>query len=700
MRAPEIRKILYSPYSLAFVISIVIIIFIPEMFSKYKMEQVEYGKTENIDEIYYYNDLDGDGNSEMIKSFISGQNHYCIQIFDNEGGLIDQWNFTQKLPGNCERLITGDYNGDGQKEIYNLSQKQDSLFLYGIIPVEGGEYFIKRRFITKVNRSVENKISYDITDFNLIDLNNDSVKELVFGIHSGSSLQPRVICIFYIPEDSLKMSPASASVPGDLKFIDLNRDKCQEIIGNMGAAGNIDRSVGIPNTDYSAWLMVLDHNLNYLFDPIEFPGFHSLLTVQPYENNGENLILALYSHQGSEDNFPVLSLYNNYGKVIAQNKFPKSPKYESYLLKDGNENYWIINDKGVMSKIDKKLQVVKTFDYNMEISPKPIIIDLDGDTEPEYIFVKKSRHDATAFREGFTDPVEFELPVGRSNTSYSVIETSGKPQKVYFQKGDSFTIYQYGYNNLYLLRFPVYIGIYLAVLFIILLIRKLQQMQLRDKLLLQNKISELQLKTINNQLNPHFTLNAFNSIASLLKKEKGDIAYNYFIKFSNLVKSNLLSADQISRTIEEELEMVKNYLDIQILRFENRFKYDIEIDKDVDTNWRIPKMTIQNYIENAVKHGLKNKKSDGLLQIGISRKNNHISINITDNGVGRKKASETETDSTGMGMMVMNHYFTLLNKYNSVKIKQEIVDLYDKNGEPAGTMVLLEIPINTKYNVS
>ena len=353
-----------------------------------------------------------------------------------------------------------------------------------------------------------------------------------------------------------------------------------------------------------------------------------------------------------------------------------------------------------MSKIDEKLQVVKTLDYQMGISPKPIIIDLDGDTESEYIFMKKNSQNAIAFREGFTDPVEFELPVGRNNISYSVIETSGKPQKVYFQKGNSFTIYQYGYNNLYLLRFPVYIGIYLAVLFIILLIWKLQQMQLRDKLLLQNKISELQLKTINNQLNPHFTLNAFNSIASLLKKEKGDIAYNYFIKFSNLVKSNLLSADQISRTIEEELEMVKNYLDIQILRFENRFKYDIEIDKDVDTNWRIPKMTIQNYIENAVKHGLKNKKSDGLLQIGINRKNNHISIHITDNGVGRKKASETETDSTGMGMMVMNHYFALLNKYNSVKIKQEIVDLYDENGKPAGTMVLLEIPINTKYNVS
>ncbi len=225
-------------------------------------------------------------------------------------------------------------------------------------------------------------------------------------------------------------------------------------------------------------------------------------------------------------------------------------------------------------------------------------------------------------------------------------------------------------------------------------------MQLRDKLLLQNQISELQLKTINNQLNPHFTLNAFNSIASLLKKEKGDTAYDYFIKFSNLVKSNLLSADQISRTIEEELNMVRNYLDIQKLRFEDRFIYDISINDNVDTKWKIPKMTIQNYIENAVKHGLKDKKSDGLLQIDISKNNNHISIHITDNGVGRKRASKTKTDSTGMGMLVMNHYFTLLNKYNSVKIKQEIVDLYDEKGNPAGTKVILEIPINIKYNMS
>ncbi|OQX75189.1 MAG: hypothetical protein B6D64_12110, partial [Bacteroidetes bacterium 4484_276] len=234
----------------------------------------------------------------------------------------------------------------------------------------------------------------------------------------------------------------------------------------------------------------------------------------------------------------------------------------------------------------------------------------------------------------------------------------------------------------------------------ILLIRKLQRIQIRDKLILQNQISELQLKTINNQLNPHFTLNAFNSIASLLKKEKGDIAYNFFIKFSNLVKSNLLSADQISRTINEELEMVKDYLDIQMLRLGNSFTYNIEIDANVNTDWKIPKMTIQNYIENALKHGLKDKKNDGLIRIGIKRKNSHISIQITDNGIGREKASQLRSDSTGMGMMVMNQYFALLNKYNSVKIKQEIVDLYDENGEPAGTMVLLEIPINTKYNVS
>ncbi|MCD4696602.1 MAG: histidine kinase [Bacteroidales bacterium] len=697
MKLTQPKNILYSPYFLAFILSFIIVLFLPDLFLKYKVEVVNKGQTKHKDEIIYYSDLDGDGNSEKIKSFISGQDHYCIQVSDHEGGHIDQWNFTQKLPGYEERLIAGDYNRDGQKEIYTLSQKQDSLFLYGIIPVEEGEYTIKRRFITLLN-SIDNKIRYSITDFNLVNLNNDSLKELVFGIHSGSSLQPRSICIYNIPEDSLIMSPLSGSVIGDLKFIDLKGNGYLEIIGGMGAAGNIHNSTGIPYSDYSAWLMVFDRKLNHLFEPKEFPGFHTSLSVQPYKINGNNLILALYTHTGSKDNYPVLTLYNYNGEIIAQNKFPKSPKYKSYLLKDNKKGFWIINEHGAMQKIDKNLLVAKTLDFETEITPQPIILDIDGDTKPEYIFYKRDNRNAIVFREGFVDPIEFELPGIKGRRSQSIIKSLEEQPKLYLQNGNDFAIYQYGYNYLYLLRFPVYLGIYVSILLLILLIRKLQRIQIRDKLLLQNQISELQLKTINNQLNPHFTLNAFNSIASLLKKEKGDIAYNYFIKFSNLVKSNLLSADQISVSIDDELKMVKNYLDIQKLRFKNSFKYDIKIDTNVDTNWKIPKMTIQNYIENAVKHGFKNKKSDGLLQININRKNNHISITISDNGDGRKKASETETGSTGMGMMVMNQYFTLLNKYNSVKINQEIVDLYDNDGKAAGTEVILEIPINMKCN--
>ena len=128
MNKIRIKTLLYSPYFLALLFAIVVIVLLPNIFSKYKIESVKQGKSKHSDEIVYYFDLDGDGNSEKICSFISNQDHFCIQVFGFDGGLIDQWNFTQKLPGFRERLIAGDYNGDGQKEIYTLSQKQDSLF--------------------------------------------------------------------------------------------------------------------------------------------------------------------------------------------------------------------------------------------------------------------------------------------------------------------------------------------------------------------------------------------------------------------------------------------------------------------------------------------------------------------------------------------------------------------------------------------
>ena len=699
MNLSYLKKLLYSPYLLSLILSLIIIFFLPDLFSKYKATIIEKGETRYQKEIIYYDDLNGDGNSEIICSFISADNRHTIQVFDSKGGILDQWNFKGKIAGFSDRVFFGDYNNDGQKEIFCFNEASDSVFLDIFEPVENGGFLIKDRFISNINKTIKDP-DYYIKDLHLKNLTNDSLLELIFVISSSTSTPERSIYIYDINTDKLIQSPKSATIINNIKFTDLNHDGSFEIIGNTYACGNFPDTLNIPFNDYSAWLMVFDNNLDFVFNPVEFPGFHTKLMVQPFTTGNENYILAFNNSTGSNEAAPTLYLFDHSGKIVKTNKLPDTQKNERYLYMDNSipARHLIIDRKGIIYQIDTELNVKKIADLKNELSPLPMaVFDIDGDLNDEFLFTTDNAG-ILILRHDFTQPTEIFLPQDQL-FSLARITKKDAPPLLFIQRGTTYYKIQYGYNYLYLLKYPIYLGIYLFTLLLILLIRKLQQLQMKEKMDLQTSITELQLKTINNQLNPHFTFNAFNSIASLLKKEKGETAYTYFLKFSNLVRDNLVSADHISRTIKEELATVRDYLDIQQLRFDHRFDYVIEVEDTVDINTRIPKMILQNYVENAVKHGLRHKKEGGLLKIEIIKENKMLKLIIQDNGIGREKAAEMDSDSTGMGMQIMQHYFELLNRYNSIKIRQTIVDLYDEQGKATGTKVILEMPEKINFNI-
>jgi ligand-binding sensor domain-containing protein len=204
---------------------------------------------------------------------------------------------------------------------------------------------------------------------------------------------------------------------------------------------------------------------------------------------------------------------------------------------------------------------------------------------------------------------------------------------------------------------------------------------------------ELQLKTIKNQIDPHFAFNAINMIGSLVYKNDPDTVYDYFSKFAKLIRSTLQDSAKIARPLMDEIEFVKSYIEIQKTRFKEKFDYEIKLDEAIDLNIHVPKMIIQTYSENAIKHGLMHKKSKGNLIIDIAQQNSQIKITVTDDGIGRKQASLLSKSSTGKGMMIVSQIFGMYNKLNKHQISQEIIDLYDKNHKPAGTQVILTIDI-------
>ncbi|MBI9068494.1 MAG: histidine kinase [Salinivirgaceae bacterium] len=225
----------------------------------------------------------------------------------------------------------------------------------------------------------------------------------------------------------------------------------------------------------------------------------------------------------------------------------------------------------------------------------------------------------------------------------------------------------------------------------IVLMKKRAQKQ-QDKMESRNRILNMSLSTIKNQMDPHFTFNALNGIENLIMKEDRKTAYDYILKLSALIRNTLNDTDLTNRTLTEELEFVKAYLELEKFRFKDKFEYIFEIDPLLDQNIKIPKLLIQIFVENAIKHGLMHKTKDGLLTITASMLESCNKITIADNGIGREKAKEYAIHSTGKGLNIMRKLLRIFNEQNNTDITFKIIDLKDESELSLGTKVEITIP--------
>jgi ligand-binding sensor domain-containing protein len=224
--------------------------------------------------------------------------------------------------------------------------------------------------------------------------------------------------------------------------------------------------------------------------------------------------------------------------------------------------------------------------------------------------------------------------------------------------------------------------------------RKKQRQELEN----DYNMSELRLLAIQNQIEPHFTYNALNTIAAAVLKEEKTVAYSYFVKLSQLMRTVLQTNSQLITTLEDEIIFVTNYLQIQQLRFTNKFDFIIEVADDVEQHTIIPKMCIQTFSENAIKHGLLPKPDKGRLSISIFNEGDFLCIHLEDNGIGQDKARLLQTNGSSNGLKIMKGYFEHFNLLNDKKLDWQIVDLYTFDKESRGTGVYVRIPRGFVYS--
>ena len=142
---------------------------------------------------------------------------------------------------------------------------------------------------------------------------------------------------------------------------------------------------------------------------------------------------------------------------------------------------------------------------------------------------------------------------------------------------------------------------------------------------------------------------------------------------------------------------IKLYLNLEMMRFDGRFKYHIHVEEQLPLyKMMIPPMIIQPYLENAIWHGLMPKEGEGYLYISFANQSeSHFRVSIIDNGIGRIKSSAMKPQNTrhqSTGHKNIDERIGLLNKVNKVNIRSEVLDMYDKDNNAAGTKIVIDIP--------
>lgn len=213
------------------------------------------------------------------------------------------------------------------------------------------------------------------------------------------------------------------------------------------------------------------------------------------------------------------------------------------------------------------------------------------------------------------------------------------------------------------------------------------------------KIAEVEMRALRAQMNPHFIFNCLNSINRYIVKSDTKTASLYLTKFSKLIRLILDNSENKNVTLSSEIESLKLYIDMESIRFENKFSFEVKVNDDVNAeNISVPPLIIQPYVENAIWHGLLNKETAGKLFVAVSRHNSTLECVVEDDGVGRSKAKELKSKSAttrkSLGMKITEDRLTILNEHAEKKSSVEIIDLKDKSGNGCGTRVIIKIPMS------
>lgn len=233
----------------------------------------------------------------------------------------------------------------------------------------------------------------------------------------------------------------------------------------------------------------------------------------------------------------------------------------------------------------------------------------------------------------------------------------------------------------------------IGIIFLLFSYYRLRKNSLENQLKLTNL--EIQQRLLRSQMNPHFLFNSLNSIQGFISSNNTTKADRFLALYARLMRSILENSAKERVLLHDELSALKSYIELEQMRQDYIFSYEIlvnDLDEDVVT---IPPMLIQPYVENAVLHGLRHKQEGGHLQVSLTEKENYLICEISDNGIGREASRIINMNKSkeyrSVAMNLTKERLQLLNKQENTHMDVHIDDLVAPGGEPLGTLVTLKI---------
>jgi len=213
----------------------------------------------------------------------------------------------------------------------------------------------------------------------------------------------------------------------------------------------------------------------------------------------------------------------------------------------------------------------------------------------------------------------------------------------------------------------------------------------------EKEMNELRVQSVRLKSIPHFNSNVLASIEYYMMAKSKEESNQLLTRYSRFTNITLHEIDKANRSLKDEIDYVRLYLELEKLRFGDKLSYSIDVDENTDTEIRIPNMVLHTYAENAVKHGIRGKNTPGHVSIKAASEKNGVLLSVEDDGIGREESCRRDPDREGHGLRILTRQIELYNQQNAEKIVQSVIDLKDDEENAAGTRFEMFVPSDYKY---